>query len=191
MASLADVAAFAAIASPAALVVAGYPKKTIYFYWHPALCVTAVATFLTSVRLLRTRKAGSKGGVAKIHQFANACGLITLLSGIYVIYDVKNINKKKHLQTPHSWIGATVVALATITSTAALATVFTEEDRAAVSRKVAPHRKIGRIAVALFGVAVATGIAQSFAADKMPGLRYAGLTGTGLAVAAALGFGFA
>jgi hypothetical protein len=173
--------AYAAALAPTAIVVAAYPNKKIYFFLHPLLALSAFSTFLSSTKLLRTSK---KDANLKLHTLANVVGVASMWGATKVIYDCKIANKKQHLQTPHSWLGVSVLTLVTLQSVAGLAAGLKKMEVTERRMKFKLHRTSGRVVLALIAVTCSLGIKTSF--GKKPAVMIGAIISTGVATYGAI-----
>jgi cytochrome bd-type quinol oxidase subunit 2 len=152
------------------------------FAAHPMFMATGFS-LVASAGFLMAHTPQRNGRMVKMHQATMVLGNAALYYGLWVIYNVKVANKKKHLQSTHSLIAVTAVSASTVLACTTLFLRREGGDKQTRDKFMNYHPLLGKIAPSLLMCAVVTGTMQAF--DKAPETRNF-LAGSAIAAVATL-----
>jgi hypothetical protein len=138
--------------------------NSTYFALHPKAAILGVSSTLLGGYIMASK---AKRGMSKrllIHQLLTGVGSLSVYFAIFRIYNNKVMNNRKHLQTPHAWLGATAgVALLGLNVGTAYLQYGTEGDK---RRGYKWHRIIATASLATLTAATITGTIATFKPDS-------------------------
>uniref|UniRef100_A0A7S1MLD5 Cytochrome b561 domain-containing protein n=1 Tax=Neobodo designis TaxID=312471 RepID=A0A7S1MLD5_NEODS len=154
------------------------------FAQHPIMAATGFSVVASAAYLMARTKQRSSTMVT-VHQASMFAGTGAMYYALWVIYGVKESNKKKHVQTWHSYYGVgAAVALSLLTLGTTFATWTSNKDARRAIMKY--HTVAGKVAGVTLAAAVVTGTLTTF---KETGTRLAiagsAVAATGIIIAAA------
>jgi uncharacterized membrane protein len=150
---------------------------------HPIFASVGFSTVASAAYLL-SRERKRTDPMVLGHQCAMIVGTGSVWFALYFIYGVKEANRKKHLQTTHSWFGigaAAMLTFLTVTTSLAMREKANPQTRRKLMKR---HTLVGTLAVCCLTVAVYTGALSTF---KSPQTR-ALVGGTAVAAVSVLVF---
>lgn len=158
--------AFAAAAAPAIVVAAALKNKNMMnspFAMHPLLACAGFSTILSGVYVATRDRFNRSRNAMRVHLAANSVGTGAMLYAMYVMYDLKESDHKKHLQSNHAYLGLlTGGALVAQTGAGLFAYFFPAKSPMEQRKRYNIHRKFGTATVVIFATTVATGASQTF-----------------------------
>ena len=157
-----------AVTTSAALICALNQSKMkgSYFALHPMLAACGFSV-VASASYMMARESRRTSTTVKIHQASMFIGTGSIYYALWVIYGVKTMNKKKHIQTTHSYWGLGAAIMLTMLSVGTSLAVRNEsmspKEKAVAMRR---HKFAGKVAGLFLTAAVVTGTMSTFKEPK-------------------------
>ena len=130
------------------------------FAMHPTMAAVGFSVVASSAYLMaRTRERSF--AMVKLHQASMFAGTGAMYWALWVIYGVKEGNKKRHIQTWHSYYGVGAAVALTLLTLAT--TIATQTGNPSMRKSVMKyHKGLGKIAGVVSAAAVVTGTLTTF-----------------------------